>query len=119
MPKSKFKISPFTNPSGITAWRISGTLNGKRIRQNFKTRPEAVAQRQEYDVEHLNGEPEVRTVWMTLTPEENRYAVAAINSLKASGSKCLLAFAIDYMLQHYPKKMSREDKRQQQTTCYR
>lgn len=101
MPKSKFKISPFTNPSGITAWRLSGTLNGKRIRQNFKTRPEAVAQRQEYDVEHLNGETEGRTVWTTLTPEENRDAVAAINSLKSRGSKCSLAFAVDYLLQHY------------------
>ena len=55
---SKFKITPFSNPSGITVYRLSGTLNGKRIRENYPPRPEAVAKRQEYDVEHLNGEPE-------------------------------------------------------------
>lgn len=101
MAKSKFKIAPFTNPSGNAAWRLSGTLNGKRIRENFKTRPEAVAQRQKYDVEHLNGEQEGRTVWTTLTPEQNRDAVAAINSLKSQQSEYSLSFAVNYFLDNF------------------
>lgn len=101
MAKSKFKIAPFTNPSGKAAWRLSGTLNGKRIRENFKTRDEAVAQRQLYDVEHLNGEQEGRTVWTTLTPEQNRDAVAAINSLKSRGSDYTLSFAVNYFLENF------------------
>ena len=101
MAKSKFKITQFKNPSGAVAWRLSGTLNGKRIRENYKTRPEAVAKRQEYDVEHLNSVPEGRTIWTTLTPEENRDAVAAMNSLRGRGSDATLSFAVDYFLQHY------------------
>jgi len=101
MNKSKFKITQFNNPSGAVAWRLSGTLNGKRIRENHQTRLEAVEKRQEYDVEHLNGEPEGQTVWTTLTHKENRDAIAAINQLKSRGSKYSLSFAVDYCLEHY------------------
>jgi len=51
MANKRFTITKFTNPSGKEAWRLSGTLNGKRIRQNFKTRAEAVAERQSYEIE--------------------------------------------------------------------
>lgn len=101
MAKSKFKITQFENPSGGIAWRLSGTLNGKRIRENYKTRPEAVAQRQKYDVEVLNAVPEGRTIWTTLTPEENRDAVAAMNSLRSADSGATLSFAVDFFLKHY------------------
>lgn len=101
MAKSKFKITQFENPSGGIAWRLSGTLNGKRIRENYKTRPEAVAQRQKYDVEVLNAVPEGRTIWTTLTPEENRDAVAAMNSLRSADSSATLSFAVDFFLKHY------------------
>ena len=101
MAKSKFKITQFKNPSGAVAWRLSGTLNGKRIRENYKTRPEAVAKRQEYDVEVLNGEPEGQTIWTTLTHKENRDAIAAVNQLKSRGSKYSLSFAVNYFLKHY------------------
>jgi hypothetical protein len=50
MAKSKFKITPFTNPSGQRVFRLSGTLNGKRVRENYSTRPHAVAKRQEYEI---------------------------------------------------------------------
>ena len=101
MAQSKFKISEFTNPSGGKAWRLSGTLNGKRIRENYKTRAEAVAKRQEYDVEHLNNESEGQTVWTTLTHEQNRDAIAAVNLLKSRESKYSLSFAVSYFLDHY------------------
>lgn len=101
MAKPKFKITPFTNPSGQRVYRLSGTLNGKRIRENYPTRPEAVAKRQDYDIEWLNAHPEGRTIWTTLTPEENRDAVAAMNSLKSRNSPYSLSFAVDYFLQTY------------------
>ena len=101
MTKSKFKITQFDNPSGQKAWRLSGTLNGRRIRENYKTRSEAVAKRQEYDVEFLNSVPEGRTIWTTLTPEQKRDAVTAVNTLKSRGSDSTLSFAVDYFLQHY------------------
>jgi hypothetical protein len=49
----------------------------------------------------LNAHPEGRTLWTTLTPEENRDAVAAMNSLKSRGSSYSLSFAVDYFLQNY------------------
>jgi hypothetical protein len=101
MAKAKFKISPFTNPSGERVFRLSGTLNGKRIRENYRHRAAAVAKKQEYEVEWLNAHPEGRTIWTTLTPEENRDAVAAINSLRSRGSPYSLAFAVDYFLHSY------------------
>lgn len=101
MARSKFKISEFTNPSGASAWRLSGTLNGKRIRENFKTRAEAVTQRQAYEVERLNGLSEGQTVWTTLTHEQNRDAIAAVNLLKESGVESSLVFAARYLLENY------------------
>lgn len=101
MAKSKFKITQFKNPSGAVAWRLSGTLNGKRIRENYKSRPDAVDQRQKYDVDFLNEEPEGRTVWTTLTPEQNRDAVAAMNQLKSNDSKYSLSFAVNFFLENF------------------
>lgn len=34
----RFKIVPFTNPSGDKVYRVSGTLDGKTIRKNFKSK---------------------------------------------------------------------------------
>jgi site-specific recombinase XerD len=101
MSKSKFKISEFTNPSGGKAWRLSGTLNGKRIRENYKSRAEAVAQRQEYEVERLNGESDGQTVWTTLTHDQNRDAIAAVNILKRAKFNKSLTFAVNYLIEHY------------------
>jgi len=101
MPKQKFKITKFENPGGKPAFRVSGTLFGERIRKNFETRKEAVAYRQELNVEHLNGDPAGQQVWTTLTNEENRDAIAAMNQLKAAESKRSLSFAVSYFLQHY------------------
>lgn len=101
MPKSKLKIAPFTNPSGNTEYRLSGTVNGKRIRENYKTRPEAVTICQKYEIEHLNNAPEGRSIWTTLSPEGNRDAVAAVNSLKSHGSEYSGSFAVNYFLENF------------------
>lgn len=101
MAKSKFKITPFTNPSGEKAWRLSGTLNGERIRQNFKTRKAATELRQKYDIRQLNEEPEGRTVWTTLTLGQNEDAIAAVNILKRAKLSKSLSFAANYLVEHY------------------
>ena len=101
MAKSKFKITPFTNPSGEKVWRLSGTLNGKRVRENHKTRPEAVSKRQEYEIERLNGQSEGQTVWTTLTHDQNQDAIAAVNILKRAKFNKSLTFAVNYLIEHY------------------
>jgi hypothetical protein len=67
--KSKFKITEFKNPSGATVWRLSGMLNSKHIRENFKFRKEALAQRGVYGIEFMNNSPVDKTIWTTLTAE--------------------------------------------------
>ena len=56
-----FVIAPFTNPSGETVFRVSGWLDGKRVRQNFKTHAEAKAQVDINEVQRLQGETGLRT----------------------------------------------------------
>lgn len=53
MTNNRFKLSKFTNPSGQDVWRLSGTLNGQRIRKNFPSRAEAVAARQNLEIKYL------------------------------------------------------------------
>jgi hypothetical protein len=45
-PVASFVISEFTNPSGKIVFRVSGWLDGNRVRKNFETRAEAEAERQ-------------------------------------------------------------------------
>ena len=99
MANNRFKITKFSNPSGQDVWRLSGTLNGKRIRKNFSTREDAVDERQHLDIEHLNNESDGQTVWTTLTHDQNRDAIAATSLLKHSKSSKSLSFAVDYFLQ--------------------
>ena len=74
----RLKINRFTNPSGEKVWRLSGTINGKRIRKNFSTRDEATAERQDLEIDFLKEESEGQTVWTTLTLEQNRDTIAAM-----------------------------------------
>jgi hypothetical protein len=54
-PNGSFAISQFTNPCGEVVFRISGWLDGKRIRKNFSTRAEAEAERQAYEISSLQA----------------------------------------------------------------
>ena len=101
MAKSKFKVTPFTNPSGEKVWKLSGTLNGKRIRENYRTRAEAISKRQEYEIERINGQSEGQTVWTTLTHDQNQDAIAAVNMLKRAKFNKSLTFAVNYLIEHY------------------
>ena len=98
---SRFTIVLFLNPSGNKVYRVKGTLNGKSIRKNFKTRKEAIAFRQQLEITFLNQESEGQTIWTTLTHDQNRDAIAAVNMLKRSNSSKSLSFAVKYLLQHY------------------
>ncbi len=103
MAKQRFKITRFINPSGSEAWRLSGTLNGKQIRKNFKSRNDAVAERQKLSIRYLNEQSEGQTVWTTLTHGQNKEAILAINRLNQAKSNKPLTFAVNYFLAHYKK----------------
>jgi hypothetical protein len=101
MKTTRFKISDFINPGGDRVFRVSGTLDGKTVRRNFRSRTEAVDFRQKMSVHYLNQESSGQTVWTTLTQEQNRDAIAAVNRLKRAGSSRSLSFAVDYFLRHF------------------
>jgi hypothetical protein len=50
---AQFVISEFTNPSGEIVFRVTGWLDGNRIRKNFPTRAEASAERQALEIQRL------------------------------------------------------------------
>ena len=101
MAKQRFKITRFINPSGSEAWRLSGTLNGKQIRKNFKSRNDAVAERQHLSIRYLNEQSAGQTVWTTLTHGQNKESISAINLLNQAKSNKSLTFAVNYFLGHY------------------
>jgi integrase len=73
-----FRIVEFIRPrTNEVSWRVTGTLRGLRIRENFPSRTQAEARRLELDQERLGQQsPEVlRATW--LTAEQLRAAEAA------------------------------------------
>lgn len=100
MAKHRFKITPFTKKTGSQSFRVSGTLDGKSIRKNSKSRDDAVEYRQKLDIKFLETESEGQIVWTTLTHNQNRDAIAAVIMLKRSGATKPLTFAVRYFLEH-------------------
>ena len=98
-PNSSFVISQFTNPSGEIVFRISGWLDGKRVRKNFSTRAEAEAERQVYDIGQLQAKSGIRTTITRLNDEQLHEAEAVFQRL--AGHKQTLSFCVDFMLANY------------------
>jgi len=74
-PRGLYSISPFENPNRTTAYRVTGTkLDGVRIRENYKTQPEALARKQQLEIEALNFAPEKRITTTRLTPAQEAEA---------------------------------------------
>jgi len=78
----RFKIQPFRNATGSESWRVTGTMpDGRRIRQNYGKRIEAVQRVADLELE-VAGHPEPRKARRTLlTSEQLADAEAAIKQL--------------------------------------
>jgi hypothetical protein len=95
-----FVISPFTNPSGEVVFRVSGWLDGQRVRKNFSTRKEAGTERQILDVQRRQTEDSsLRTAITRLTNEQIREAEFAYGRL--AGQKRSLTFYLEFALTKY------------------
>ena len=97
--QNSFVISQFTNPSGEIVYRVSGWLDGRRLRKNFPTRPEADAERQTLEVQRLQGETSVRPTVTRLTEDQLQEAEAIIRRL--AGRSHPPSFYIQYALANY------------------
>ena len=94
-----FVISEFTNPSGKVVFRVTGWLDGKRIRKNFRTHAEAVAERQTLEIHCLQSETGIHTAVTRLTDNQLHEAEAAFRRLE--GAPKSLTFYLDYALANY------------------
>ena len=93
------KVLRYEYRNGIVAWRVSGTINGERFRKNFKTRAEAVAEKQVQEIKRNNSAQDLKTIATRLTPEQTREAERVFHRLK--GNRRSLTFAMDYFLEYY------------------
>ncbi len=98
-PLRSFVVSQFTNPSGAVVFRVSGWLDGKRIRRNFATRAEAEAERQVFEIGHVQAKTGARVAVTRLTDEQLHEAEAVFRRLAGQGQT--LSFCIDYSLANY------------------
>ena len=94
-----FVISQFTNPSGEIVFRVSGWLDGKRIRKNIATRPEAEAERQVLEVQRLQGETGIRTAVTRLVEDQLHEAESVFRRL--DGRTHSLSFYVEFALANY------------------
>jgi integrase len=98
-PTPSFALSEFTNPSGEIVFRVSGWLDGKRLRKNFPTRAEAKAELQALEIEALQDETGLRRAVTRLSEEQLHEAESVFCRL--AGQPHSLTFCVDYTLNNY------------------
>jgi len=97
--KNSFVISEFTNPSGEIVFRVSGWLDGKRIRKNVESRAEAKAEVDALEIEAIQAETGIRRTVTRLTEDELHEAEAVVRRLV--GKPRSLSFYVDFALANY------------------
>lgn len=113
--KGIFRIIEFTNPSGETAYRVTGwTIDGERIRQNYKTHLEAVTRKQNLETQAANLESAGQTVFTRLKPAEVNDAEGALSVLRAAGhnGQDVFRVAAEFFVRNWRdplKRMATED----------
>lgn len=77
----RFRISEFTNASGNTSWRVSGTRpDGNRVRQNFASKAEALQAQAREEGEAAGVPDPLRLQRTTLTPQQLSDAEVAVRA---------------------------------------
>jgi integrase len=105
--KGVFRIVEFINPSRNVAYRVTGwTMDGKRVRENFKTHDEALAKKTRLSVEAANISTAGQTVFTRLTPAQVNEAETVFARLKVLGYTSLL-FVLDFFERNYRDPLKR------------
>ncbi|OAM87994.1 site-specific integrase [Termitidicoccus mucosus] len=97
--KSAFTIKPFKNRNSVISFRVAGWLLGERIRKNFKTREDAIAERAALELRQLQSQSNLRGASTFLTEAQLREAEAAF--LRLEKARRPLTFYLDYALANY------------------
>jgi integrase len=77
-----FKLKKLTRPSGSTAWRVSGTLNGEQIKPEFDSKEAAVAEQERLDALLFGHGATLAPVITRLTPEDVHHAETVMAQLR-------------------------------------
>lgn len=101
MRKSKIKLYKYAYPSGVTCWRVSGSVDGKQFRKNFQSKDEATEYKQKMEIRQLNGPEQGRLLWSRLDTTEHDDAFAALRLLHDRGSSRSLVYAVQYLLDNH------------------
>ncbi|MBX3747877.1 MAG: tyrosine-type recombinase/integrase [Verrucomicrobiae bacterium] len=98
--KSGFSVVRFRNPSGDLVWRVQGSADGRRVRENYPSEARALERRRELEREHLQAEPEPESLRATsLTREQLSEAEAAwVKLAQAEAGPGSLLGAVDVWL---------------------
>ena len=99
MSHPSFAVSRFQNRNGVFSFRVDGSLNGVRIRRNFKTQEEAAAEKSALEIKAQQIASGMRSVVTNLAHEQVREAEAAFHRLK--GRTRSLTFFLDFALTNY------------------
>jgi integrase len=107
--KGVFRIVEFANPSGGTAFRVAGwTVDGKRVRENFKTHGEAVSRKTELEIQSANLATAGQTVFTRLTPTQVNDAEAGRAALDRMGYKqWSFSMVVDFFGRNYRDPLKR------------
>lgn len=84
-------------PFEYYTYRLTGWINGRRIRRQFAQEAEALGERDRLLIEAANTEREIRTVNTRLSPAEAAEAESAVRRLGNTS----LGFAVDWFLANY------------------
>lgn len=76
-PSRPFRVIDFTNPSGTRCFRVTGRLNGERVRRNYQTRDRAEAARCVLEAQRLDSASRVRTAVTRLSDAQLQAAETA------------------------------------------
>lgn len=99
MNQSSFSVTRFENRNGVISWRVDGRLHGVRIRKNFKSREEAIAEKATQELKALQADAGLQSATTFLSEEQLREAETAFNRLKEKPRS--LSFYLDYALTNY------------------
>ena len=99
MNPTKFAVRQFKNRNGVSSYRVEGYLHGVRIRKNFKTRDQSIAEKAALDLRAIEAEAGLRPATTFLGPEQLREAEAVFRRL--DGNTRSLTFYVEYALQNY------------------
>jgi hypothetical protein len=96
--KVRFKVFPFTNPSGKRVWRVSGCKSdGSRVRENYRDENKAKCRQIDLEAEYLQQPRETSIRATKLSDEQLQIAELAILRLGDEWSR--LVDAVDHWKQ--------------------